>query len=181
MSSGYQKNKGAGKSSTKQTTATKTPTPTKRSSTDDNSSSSNKVPNCGASSSAAQKATPSPARAKWAAAFRPEHHSPNQPAKLNLPQVKRIPTTPFENAMSFVAKVIHLQPRRSMFDSRVQLHRQKIVFADHYTLLVCYLHSEKHEDPSDPKLIEGYSYSVTNFRVIKRGEILLHEATLTEL
>lgn len=109
------------------------------------------------------------------------NNSPSQPKEINLPHVKRLSTTPYNNAMTFVAKVVRLEPRRRMFDSRVQLHRQKVVFADSYTLLVAYMHTDRNEDSSDPKLMEGYTYAITNFRVVKQGDILIHDATLAEL
>lgn len=67
-----------------------------------------------------------------------------------------------------------------MFDSRVQLHRQKVVFADAYTILALYMHTDQMEDAANPKLMEGFTYAGTNFRVVKQGEILIHEKTLTE-
>lgn len=172
-------NKGAGKSGLNQTSTGKTTTPTKRNLGENSLTPPAKHGNYGGRSSPNQ--SPTTARTRWSTSFRSDSHSPNQPSVMNLPQIKRLPTTPFANAMSFVAKVIRLEPRRAMFDSRVQLHCQKVVFADTYTFLSLYMHSDKHEDPEDPKLMEGYTYSVTNFRVIKRGEILIHEATLTEM
>lgn len=74
-----------------------------------------------------------------------------------------------------------LQQRQKVFDSRVPIHRQKVVFADKYTLMTAFMHTDKNEDASDPKLMAGYSYAITNFRIVKKGELLIHAKTDTEL
>lgn len=163
----------------------KFPSPTARSSTP----SKRKMENQAATSNSETPSRPgtsssqpsTPRRIQQSPSQRNLPFSPNQPAQLTLPQVKRLHSTPYSNAMTFVARAVKVEPARKMFDSRVQLHRQKIVFADHFTLLVCYMHTDLTEDPNDPKVLEGYTHTVTNFRVVKKGEILLHDQTETEL
>lgn len=100
-----------------------------------------------------------------------------QPKVISLQEVKRITSSPFSNKLSFMAKVIKLEPRRAHWDKRVQYHRQKVLFADTTTFMIAYMHSEVDEDEDDPKLVEGFTSIITNFRVVKKGDILLHERT----
>lgn len=108
----------------------------------------------------------------------PPSFSPSgQPKTLTLQEVKRLTSTPFSNCLTFEAKAIKVEPRRPHWDKRVQHHRQKILFADKTTFLILFMHSEVDEEEDDPKIKEGYTMEVTNFRVVKKGEILIHDRT----
>lgn len=108
----------------------------------------------------------------------PSNFSPSgQPKTLKLAEVKRLSSSPFTNSITFEAKVLKLEPRRSHWDKRVQYHRQKVLFADTHTYLIAFMYSDIDEDQEDPKLTEGYCYEITNFRVVKKGEILIHDKT----
>lgn len=96
---------------------------------------------------------------------------------LNLRQVKNLSSTPYSNDLTFAANLVRIEQRREIFDSRVQFHRQKLVFADEFTSLVTYIMSDKFEDSNNPRLEQGTTHLVTNFRVINKGEILLHDQT----
>lgn len=156
-------------------------TPSKRKLEASETSGPSKSPYRGASgASVGRSGTPTRPQAS-PAAHRGARASPSQPAKLTLPQVKRLTTTPYSNAMTFLARAIKVEPPRRHFDSRVLLHRQKVVFADQFTILTVYMHTDKNEDPTDPKILEGYTHAVTNFRVVKKGDIVIHDKTETEL
>lgn len=96
---------------------------------------------------------------------------------LTIRQVKHIQSTPYSNELTFAAKVLKIENRRKIWDSRVQFHRQKVLFADECTYLVAFMMSDRHEDIKNPRLVEGCTNLITNFRVMHKGEILLHEHT----
>lgn len=100
-----------------------------------------------------------------------------QPKVVTLQEVKRITSSAFSNNLSFIARVVKLEPRRIHWDKRVQYHRQKVLFADSSAYLIAFMHSDIDEEEDDPKLVEGFTSIVTNFRVVRKGEILLHERT----
>lgn len=169
-----------GKPSTSSSSVPTNSSSSKRKMENQTSSSTSESPSQTERNSANARQT-TPRRAQQSPSYRNPGASPNQPTQLTLPQVKRLQTTPYSNAMTFIARAVKVEPARRMFDTRVQLHRQKIVFADRYTTLTCYMITDTVEDPNDPKVLEGYTHAITNFRVVKKGEILIHEKTETEL
>lgn len=163
-----------GKTSQTQSTSTVS-TPSKRPLEDNAATSASKTPRRSPANTS-RSTTPRSSNPSRSFTF-----SPSQPVELTLPQIKRLNTTPYSNCLTFVAKVMFLQQRQKVFDSRVPIHRQKVVFADKYTLMTAFMHTDKNEDASDPKLMAGYSYAITNFRIVKKGELLIHAKTDTEL
>lgn len=108
-------------------------------------------------------------------------HSPSQPSNMNLQQIKRLHSTPYSNALSFTAKALHVEKKRKTLDPMVHYHRQKILFADTETFLIMHMYSDPEEDENDPKVSENYTNIVTNFRVLKKGHVVIHEKTTVDL
>lgn len=99
----------------------------------------------------------------------------NQARKLSLQQMKNLASSPYTNVLSFEGKVVYLEPRKQIFDARVQYHRQRVIFADTQTFLITQMNSDEEEDPSNPKIGENMTNIITNFRVARKGEILIHK------
>lgn len=111
-------------------------------------------------------------------------HSTNQVDQsktITLQQVKALGSTAYANNLRFQAKALIVQPRQQIMDPRVQYHRQRILFADATKFLTAYMFSDLDEDPSNPKIAPNLTNGVTNFRVVKKGDILLHDKTSTDM
>lgn len=100
---------------------------------------------------------------------------------ITLRQLKALGSTAYSNNLSFEAKALIVEPKQSIMDPRVQFHRQRILFADATTFLNVYMHSDPDEDCNNPKIAPKMTNAVTNFRVIQKGEILIHNKSTTSM